>query len=235
MVNCSDCLFCLLIHRFIIVVVRAWVNRDDLDSSSSDEDSGIDEMKANHDKKGASAFFSKKKLDDSFGSSVAGIFKSGRPKSAHFEGGRRGKSGGFRRASSVQMKNGHGSNAQMRKDSRMGKPQQLAPWQKAAADKQLSDPGTGGSQSSILSSSKFASTVATAQAINKFRSAKNRPRFNFEKFLSYLESMRSVVGFSIAGIMVTWDLVSTTLFLLFSIIAVFLQESIFGAQKSTLS
>lgn len=196
-------------------------------------------MKTSHDKKGASAFFSKKKLDDSFSSSVAGIFKTGRPKSAHFEGGgRRGKNGGFRRASSVHMKNAQRIGSSPRencKDERKDSAQQLAPWQKAAAEKQLSDPGTGGSQNSIVSSPRFASTVTTAQAINKFRSAKNRPRFNFEKFLSYLESMRSVVGFSIAGIMVTWDLVSTTLFLLFSIIAVFLQESIFGSQKSTLS
>eukprot|EP00111_Clytia_hemisphaerica_P023335 TCONS_00068687-protein len=212
---------------FIIVVVRAWVHRDDLDSSSSDEDSGIDEMKTSQDKKtfaGKSPFFSKKKLDESISSSVAGIFKSGRPKSAHFDSQR--KLSGFRRSSSVQIKDRN-----KRKST-----QNLMPWQKAVAEKQLSDPGNiVGSTTSINSVPRFASTVAAATAINKFKNVKNRPRFNFEKFLSYLESMRSVVGFSISGIMVTWDLVSTTLFLLFSIIAVFMQESIFGDQKSTLT
>ena len=209
------------------MVVRAWVHRDDLDSSSSDEDSGIDEpLKTSQDKKtfaGKSPFFSKKKLDETVSSSVAGIFKSGRPKSAHFESQR--KLSGFRRSSSVQIK-----------DRNKRKSTHLMPWQKAAAEKQLSDPGNvAGSTTSINSVPRFASTVAAATAINKFKNVKNRPRFNFEKFLSYLESMRSVVGFSISGIMVTWDLVSTTLFLLFSIIAVFMQESIFGDQKSTLT
>ena len=229
-------------------MVRAWVHRDDLDSSSSsdEEDSGIEEMKNSQDKK---MFQSK----SPFGSSVAGIFGGGgggnRPKSENLESGVNG--GGvnnsrksfssFRRASSMTSKTrgGRASNAGGDKNN-------LTPWQKMAAEKQLSDPGlnnkgnTESQQQQCLINSnnpRFASTVAAATAINKFKKqvTKSRPRFNFEKFLSYLESMRSVVGFSISGIMVTWDLVSTTLFLLFSIIAVFLQESIFGAQKSTLS
>lgn len=82
--------------------------------------------------------------------------------------------------------------------------------------------------------SGFASTVTAIQAINKLKKKAKRSKFNFEKFLSYLESMRPTVGFHIAGIMVTWDLVSTTLFLLFSVVAVFMQESIFGSTKSTI-
>lgn len=220
--------------RFIIVVVRAWVHRDDLDSSSSSEDdSGIEEMKSSHDRK----MFQNR---SPFRSSVAGIFNKGnassRPKSANLESG--GKLSNFRRTSSMNAKTRAGVVGDVYNDK-----DHLAPWQKVAAEKQLSDPGSGSTgppvkKLSINSSNpRLASTVAAATAINKFKkqAAKNRPRFNFEKFLSYLESMRSVVGFSIAGIMVTWDLVSTTLFLLFSIIAVFMQESIFGSQKSTLS
>ena len=83
---------------------------------------------------------------------------------------------------------------------------------------------------------KLSTTLFTAaRALGKFRQGVVRPKFNFDKFLSYLESMRAVVGFSIGGIIVTWDLVSTTLFLVFSLVAVFVQESIFGSQKSTLS
>ena len=78
----------------------------------------------------------------------------------------------------------------------------------------------------------MARIVKTAQAVDKFKTKTRKYRFNFEKFLSFLENMRSEVGFRIAGIMVTWDLVSTMLFFLFSIIAVFLQESIFGSQDS---
>jgi len=219
---------------FIIVVVRAWVHRDDLDSSSSsEEDSGIEEMKSSNDRK----MFQNK---SPFGSSVAGIFNKGnaanRPKSANFESGR--KLSSFRRTSSMNAKS-HTAAGVGDDDKK-----HLTPWQKVAAEKQLSDPGSGSTVpppvkklSLTRSNPRLASTVAAATAINKFKkqAIKNRPRFNFEKFLSYLESMRSVVGFSIAGIMVTWDLVSTTLFLLFSIIAVFLQESVFGSEKSTLS
>ena len=80
-------------------------------------------------------------------------------------------------------------------------------------------------------SKSIASVVNTKRRISKF--TKNRKaRFNFSKYLSYLETMRSAVGFSISGIMVTWDLVSTTLFFVFSIVAVFVQESIFGSQDS---
>lgn len=100
----------------------------------------------------------------------------------------------------------------------------LPPWQQQAK----SVVNTGETNS-------FANAVSAINVANKFVKLTKQPRFNFEKFLTYLESMRSVVGFHIAGIMVTWDLVSTTLFLLFSVVAVFMQESIFGSQKSTLS
>ena len=72
-------------------------------------------------------------------------------------------------------------------------------------------------------------------AIGKFKKASAiKPRFNFEKFLAYLESMRGEVGFEIAGFMITWDKVSTTLFFMLSIVAAFLQNSIFGSKHSTL-
>ena len=81
---------------------------------------------------------------------------------------------------------------------------------------------------------KQMSAMATVvKAAGKFRkAAKPKWNFNFEKFLSYLENMRPVVGFQILNTIVTWDLVSTIIFLLFSILAVFVQESIFGSSKS---
>ena len=81
---------------------------------------------------------------------------------------------------------------------------------------------------------KFSTLVSAAKAVSKLKRATKR-RFNFDKFLSYLESMRPIVGFSIGGVIVTSDLVSTILFLIFSIVAVLVQESIFGSQKSTLN
>ena len=81
---------------------------------------------------------------------------------------------------------------------------------------------------------KFSTLVSAAKAVSKMKRATKR-RFNFDKFLSYLESMRPIVGFSIGGVIVTSDLVSTILFLIFSIVAVLVQESIFGSQKSTLN
>lgn len=104
----------------------------------------------------------------------------------------------------------------------------LLPWQQKAGAT------TNNNNKPNSAFGKLIDTMAAAKAVSKFKRVAKRPRFNFEKFLSYLESMRAVVGFHIAGVMITWDKVSTTLFLLFSIIAVFVQESIFGSKKSTL-
>ena len=80
---------------------------------------------------------------------------------------------------------------------------------------------------------KQMSAMATVvKAAGKFRKSTVKYNFNFEKFLSYLENMRPVVGFQILKTIVTWDLVSTIIFLLFSILAVFVQESIFGSSKT---
>ena len=57
------------------------------------------------------------------------------------------------------------------------------------------------------------------------------PKFNFEKYISYLDQVSKGTGFSVVGVIVTWKLVSSILFFCFSIVALFLQESIFGKLK----
>ena len=57
---------------------------------------------------------------------------------------------------------------------------------------------------------------------------------NFEKYISYLDKVRNV-GFSIGVVLMTLELVSTVFFFLISLIALFLQESIFGKAKSTIT
>lgn len=215
-----------LYFRFVIVVVKAWVHRDDLDddSDSSDAgDSGIDENSASQSRFSRlfqGQFFKKKVNTDTLTTSTSFQHLS-RPKSADLDNTK----STLRRLSTGNLKD------KLKNVS--------LPWQKEAVitANMASNDINGNSKNNSKASSGFGKLVETltaAKAVTKFKSAAKRPRFNFEKFLSYLESMRTVVGFHVAGVMITWDKVSTTLFLLFSIIAVFLQESIFGSQKSTL-
>ena len=74
-----------------------------------------------------------------------------------------------------------------------------------------------------------------ARTIGMFQMAKLRPKFQFEKYISYLQNVSLTTGFRVAGIVITWNKVSTLFFLLFSIMAVFVQETIFGNAKSTIS
>ena len=59
-------------------------------------------------------------------------------------------------------------------------------------------------------------------------------KFQFEKYILYLEKVSRSEGFSIGVVLVTWELVSGVLFFLISLIALFLQESIFGKTESTI-
>ena len=213
----EECVCC----RFTIVVVRAWVHRDDLDETS-DENSGEDEA---HDSQSKHANLNDNQskhanLNESLdvptrpASKLSLRVNESNSASKHQPEIRR-KSWNEVVVKSASMSSS--SNLQKRDDKESI----------LLTSKQESE-------SKLRSSLTKGGFLNTAKMLGKFRYAAKRPHFNFEKFLSYLESMRSVVGFEIAGIIVTWDLVSTTLFLLFSIVAVFVQESIFGDQKSTL-
>ena len=70
--------------------------------------------------------------------------------------------------------------------------------------------------------------------IGKLQQERKRTKFPFEKYITYLEKVSRNVGFSIGVVLVTWDLVSAVCFFLISVIALFVQESIFGKTKSTI-
>ena len=198
------------------MVVKAWIHRDDLDESSSDN-SGIDDLYRNNGKKTLET-----KLSGSRNFKGLAFFK----RKNNLQSGKEKLVPGKKK-----LEVSHSTPVDPSKTSTKEKqaPNELniPLWQKAVLktsdDEEIRPP----------SPSKL--NAATVAAIGKFKKVAAKPRFNFEKFLAYLESMRGVVGFEIAGAIVSWDKVSTTLFFLFSIVAVFLQESIFGSQKSTLT
>lgn len=74
-----------------------------------------------------------------------------------------------------------------------------------------------------------------ARAVGKLRHNAKKPRFNFEKYISYLQNVLPNIGFDIMGIIVTWNMVSAIIFLEVSVLALFVQESIFGNSKATVA
>ena len=199
--------------RFIIVVVKAWIQRDDFDDSSSD-DPGVEDLQQRH---------SKKMLQGKLTSFGFLKKKNNSPKIAPKHQNKLKPNDvtlNFETSEMANDKSFEGST---------GKSLNMPSWQESAI--QASD----GEISRYRSSSPVLSPTAIS-AIGKFKKASAiKPRFNFEKFLAYLESMRGEVGFEIAGFMITWDKVSTTLFFMLSIVAAFLQNSIFGSKHRTLA
>ena len=76
--------------------------------------------------------------------------------------------------------------------------------------------------------------VSSARIVGKLQHNRKQTKFNFEKYISYLEKVSKGTGFSIFGMIVTWDLVSSLFFVVISVVALFVQESIFGNAKSML-
>ena len=74
-----------------------------------------------------------------------------------------------------------------------------------------------------------------ARAVGKLKHNAKKPRFNFEKYISYLQNVLPNIGFDIMGIIVTWNMVSAIIFLEVSVLALFVQESIFGNSKATVT
>ncbi|KAL9987667.1 hypothetical protein ACROYT_G002012 [Oculina patagonica] len=74
-----------------------------------------------------------------------------------------------------------------------------------------------------------------ARAVGKLKHNAKKPRFNFEKYISYLQNVLPNIGFDIMGIIVTWNMVSAIIFLEVSVLALFVQESIFGNTKATVA
>ncbi|KAK3729617.1 hypothetical protein QZH41_017668 [Actinostola sp. cb2023] len=61
-----------------------------------------------------------------------------------------------------------------------------------------------------------------------------KSKFKFKSYVLYLQGLIPGVGFSIGGIVLTWEKVSNLAILLVSVLAVFIQEILFGSRKSTL-
>lgn len=74
-----------------------------------------------------------------------------------------------------------------------------------------------------------------ARAVGKMKHNAKKPKFNFEKYISYLQNVLPNIGFDIMGIIVTWNMVSAIIFLEVSVLALFVQESIFGNSQATVT
>ena len=68
-----------------------------------------------------------------------------------------------------------------------------------------------------------------AKTYSKWRaSVKGKRKFNFEKYITYLDNTLPTIGFSIGGVVITWDAVLSLCFLLFTLVGIFAQEALFG-------
>ena len=74
----------------------------------------------------------------------------------------------------------------------------------------------------------------STRVVGRWQRNRKLPPFTFEKYITYLNQVVPISGFKIGVLTITWERVSTSLFLLTSIVAVFIQETIFGDKKSQL-
>ena len=59
-------------------------------------------------------------------------------------------------------------------------------------------------------------------------------KFNFKSYVMYLQGLIKEVGFSVGGMILSWEKVSSIGILWVSVLAIFIQEIVFGNRKSTL-
>ena len=76
---------------------------------------------------------------------------------------------------------------------------------------------------------KFGQVVRIAQQVSKFtdntKKVHNRRKFNYEKYIKYLELTLDTVGFSLGKVTITWDRVSFFIVLLMTLVGVFAQNA----------
>ena len=65
--------------------------------------------------------------------------------------------------------------------------------------------------------------VGVMQKVNNFK--KKRRKFNYEKFIKFLELTVDTIGFSLGKVTITWDRVSFFIILLLSLVGVFAQNA----------
>lgn len=63
---------------------------------------------------------------------------------------------------------------------------------------------------------------------------KKKSKFNFKSYVMYLQGLIKEVGFSVGGMILSWEKVSSVGILWVSVLAIFIQEIVFGNRKSTL-
>lgn len=85
---------------------------------------------------------------------------------------------------------------------------------------------------SALSSNLYNNNRGASNLESKEKERKSK--FKFKSYVIYLQGLIPEVGFSIGGIVLTWEKVSNVAIVLVSILAVFIQEILFGSRKSTL-
>lgn len=91
---------------------------------------------------------------------------------------------------------------------------------------------------SQLPSTCIVNTGFTASSFNVPTTAnkpKKKSKFNFKSYVMYLQGLIKEVGFSVGGMILSWEKVSSLGILWVSVLAIFIQEIVFGSRKSTLN
>ncbi|XP_068722966.1 uncharacterized protein [Montipora capricornis] len=86
-----------------------------------------------------------------------------------------------------------------------------------------------------LPSTCIVNSSSTTKGINtQTTKEKRKSKFNFKSYVMYLQGLISEVGFSVGGMVLSWEKVSSIGILWVSVLAIFIQEIVFGNRKSTL-
>lgn len=84
--------------------------------------------------------------------------------------------------------------------------------------------------STCILNAGFTTNAANSPAGDK----KKKSKFNFKSYVMYLQGLIKEVGFSVGGMILSWEKVSSIGILWVSVLAIFIQEIVFGNRKSTL-
>lgn len=71
---------------------------------------------------------------------------------------------------------------------------------------------------------RFGNVVRVAQTVGKFKSLP-RKKFNYEKYIKFLELTLDTIGFSLGKVTITWDRVSFFIVLLLTLVGVFAENA----------
>ena len=77
-------------------------------------------------------------------------------------------------------------------------------------------------------------TMNSMNGGNAQNKSSKKSKFNFKSYVMYLQGLIKEVGFSVGGMILSWEKVSSIGILWVSVLAIFIQEIVFGNRKSTL-